>query len=153
MGDLTANFSKSEFVCKHCGKLTLDPLLPPALQMLRDAANKMYPSYAPIKVKVHCGYRCAVHNAAVGGEANSQHLLGKAADITLYAGSVMPLSMSQMYLCAMKVPIFAMGGVGVYPEQKFMHVDVRGHSSRWGKIGGKFTTAAYALNFAVENRV
>lgn len=153
MGDLTANFSKSEFACKHCGKLILDPLLPPALQMLRDTANKMYLLYAPIRVKVHCGYRCPAHNKAVGGEPNSQHVLGRAADITLYIGNVAPLSMSQMYLCAMKVPIFVMGGVGIYPEQKFMHVDVRGTLSRWGKVNGAFTTAAFALNYAVEKKV
>ena len=41
MGDLTANFSRHEFVCKHCGQLVLDPALPIALQMLRESARSM----------------------------------------------------------------------------------------------------------------
>lgn len=153
MGDLTKNFSKSEFVCKHCGELILDPLLPPALQMLRDAANKLYPQYGEVKVKVHCGYRCEAHNAAIGGEKGSQHTKGKAADVTMYSGSGAALSAKEMYLAAMKVPVFVMGGVGVYPQKKFMHVDVRGTAARWGSVKGRYTSAAEALNFAIANRL
>ena len=94
---------------------------------------------------MNCGYRCPEHNAAIGGEPGSQHTLGKAADVTLYSAAGAPLTVMQMYLCAMKVPVFAAGGVGVYPEQRFIHVDVRGTMARWGKVGGKYVTAAAAL--------
>jgi len=33
-------------------------------------------------VKVNSGYRCELKNKAVGGESNSQHLVGEAADIS-----------------------------------------------------------------------
>ena len=33
-------------------------------------------------IVVNSGFRCPVHNAAVGGVANSQHMKGEAADIT-----------------------------------------------------------------------
>ena len=33
---------------------------------------------------VNSGYRCPIHNAAVGGVANSQHLRGEAADLHCY---------------------------------------------------------------------
>lgn len=32
-------------------------------------------------ITVNSGYRCPIHNAAVGGVANSQHLRGEAADL------------------------------------------------------------------------
>ena len=34
-------------------------------------------------IKVNSGYRCPLKNKAVGGVANSQHLLGEAADISV----------------------------------------------------------------------
>ena len=34
-----------------------------------------------LPIVVNSGYRCNVHNAAVGGVANSQHMRGEAADI------------------------------------------------------------------------
>ena len=35
-------------------------------------------------IVVNSGYRCPIHNAAVGGVANSQHLRGEAADLHCY---------------------------------------------------------------------
>ena len=75
MGDLSQNFSRSEFMCKCCGEAKVEPGLVAALQELRDLAG------APITVI--SGYRCPKHNAAVGGAKASQHMLGKAADIVI----------------------------------------------------------------------
>jgi len=80
MGDLSRNFSRSEFACRCCGKADIDPRLVDALQELRDLAN------APIRVS--SGYRCSEHNRAVGGAKQSRHLRGHAADIVIKSLSV-----------------------------------------------------------------
>lgn len=74
MGDLSKNFDSSEFRCSHCKRLDLlDPKLIRVLQRIRDAIGKPLP--------IVSGYRCWIHNKAVGGYAYSQHMFGRAADI------------------------------------------------------------------------
>jgi uncharacterized protein YcbK (DUF882 family) len=75
---LTSNFSLKEFEC-NCGcsmpSFVKDNILELAddLQVIRDEINK--------PIKITNAYRCKSHNAKVGGTKNSQHLLGKAADL------------------------------------------------------------------------
>ena len=132
MGDLSRNFSRSEFACRCCGKADIDPRLVDALQELRDLAN------APIRVT--SGYRCSEHNRAVGGAKQSRHLRGHAADIVIKS-----LSVAGMYELAEKVAVFRNGGIGVYPEQGFIHVDIRDGRSRWGHVGGKYVSLEEAM--------
>lgn len=73
MGDLSAHFSRTEFRCRHCGRVVVDPELVAALERLRAAVGRPLP--------IVSGYRCPVHNRAVGGATRSQHLYGRAADI------------------------------------------------------------------------
>ena len=73
MGNLSKNFSSSEFECPHCHQSPMDPLLISVLQIIRD--------YVKLPIVVNSGYRCPEHNKRVGGVANSQHIFGKAADI------------------------------------------------------------------------
>ncbi len=69
----------NEFEC-HCGcrmpdsaRANIEALVEQVLDQARERYGK--------PVCVNSGYRCARHNAAVGGVANSQHLRGEAADI------------------------------------------------------------------------
>ena len=124
MGDLSVHFYRHEFVCHCCGSFQLDPKLLEALEALRNLAA------APVVVL--CGYRCREHNRRVGGRPNSQHLLGKAADIRI-AG----LNLQSMYEFALRVPQFAGGGIGVY-DRDFLHVDVREHAARWAQVVGHY---------------
>lgn len=74
MGDLTKNFSRSEFKCPDCGRLDLlDDRLVAVLQRLRDMVDR--------PLKVVSGYRCCAQNGRVGGIRFSEHLFGRAADI------------------------------------------------------------------------
>ena len=72
-------FSMNEFEC-HCGcrmpdsaRANIEALVEQVLDPAREGYGK--------PVCVNSGYRCARHNAAVGGVAGSQHMRGEAADI------------------------------------------------------------------------
>jgi uncharacterized protein YcbK (DUF882 family) len=71
---MSRHFQPREFACPHCGVIHLEPLLPARLERLRALAGG-----EPIRIV--SGYRCAVHNRAVGGARDSQHLHGRAADL------------------------------------------------------------------------
>ena len=71
--------------CREC------PLKQPAGKLPDDAEENLKGLVANVldparerygrPIAVNSGYRCAIHNAAVGGVRNSQHMKGEAADI------------------------------------------------------------------------
>ena len=79
MGNLTKNFSRSEFACKcGCGADDISMVLVHRLQAIRDVLGE--PMY------INSGVRCKEHNAAVGGDSDSEHIpnedgVGEGADI------------------------------------------------------------------------
>lgn len=74
MGDMTRNFSRSEFACKcGCGFNTINETLVGIVQGIRDSIG------APLHVASGC--RCAKRNAAVEGRVNSAHTRGLAVDL------------------------------------------------------------------------
>jgi uncharacterized protein YcbK (DUF882 family) len=115
---LSEHFSKKELECPHCGECKVDPVLIESLEKLRAEIGK--------PILVHSGYRCPEHNAAVGGAHGSEHMEGKAADI-----SVEGMALWQLKLAAVQVPRFCQGGIGSYPEDGHLHVDVRATPARW----------------------
>lgn len=138
MGDLSKNFSRWEFACHcGCGRDNVSPQLIEALQQLRDLAE------APVEVVSGC--RCPARNRAVGGAKKSQHLAtknqeGRAADVIIQG-----LNLAEMYRLAQEVPAFYGGGIGLYPEAGFMHVDVRGYEARWARVRGIYVGIDEAL--------
>jgi len=107
---LSPNFNEAEFRCPCCGIAAVQPSLITALEDLRAKLGK------PITINHGGGYRCAKHNAEIGGAPRSQHLLGMAADI-----SSRNVSGKELYECAMTVPAFH--GLGMAPT--WIHCDVR----------------------------
>lgn len=105
---LADKFEEWEFRCRHCGQVLVNPKLVTLLQALRDRVGRA--------VIVNSGYRCPEHNAEVGGAAQSQHLLGTAADITVSGYSVDAL--------AKVAEQVGFTGIGRYYTQGFTHVDV-----------------------------
>lgn len=81
MGDLSANFSRSEFRCACCRTvIDIDPNLVMVLQRARNWHGR--------PLQVVSGYRCARQNARVGGHPASQHRHGRAADVPGHLGTV-----------------------------------------------------------------
>lgn len=124
MGDVSPHFSRSELACKHCGLYLIQDFFLEALEELRIQG--------PEAIVVHDGCRCCEHNAAVGGVKDSQHTLGIAADL-----EIVGLMLQAMYERAEKVAAFRNGGIGVY-DSNFIHVDARGHRSRWARKHGEY---------------
>lgn len=119
---LSPHFTDEEFRCECCGDLIVDARLVMALEEMRRIAN------TPIYVT--SGYRCERHNAEVGGEKNSQHLTGRAADISSRIGVDRLRSIAQ--------GIAWVNGIGYDPARGFLHVDVRsGQRAEWKYLNGK----------------
>ncbi|WP_312614293.1 D-Ala-D-Ala carboxypeptidase family metallohydrolase [Oscillibacter sp.] len=118
---LSANFTVAEFAC-HDGSDTvlISEELVALLQKIRDRFGK--------PVTINSAYRTAAWNTKQGGAPKSQHLLGKAADITI--AGVSPLTIAQY--AEFLQP--GAGGIGVY--KTFTHVDVRDTRTRWDSRSG-----------------
>ena len=130
---MSANFRRSEFECSCCSEAIIQPDLPVALQELRDLLG------SPIVIT--SGYRCKTHNEAIGGAKFSAHLGGFAADCTFPGKSLL-----DAYLNVVRcLPWANSGGIGLYPDRNFIHLDVRKKRKRWGQIDGKQVSFDRAL--------
>lgn len=110
------NFKNSEIECHDgCGFADCVPALFATLETIRTHFG------AAVVIDDAC--RCAVHNAAVGGEPNSYHMKGMAADI-----KVVGVSPTEVYSW---LDFNHQGGVGKYDT--FTHVDVGPAGRRWDK--------------------
>ena len=124
---LTNNFTKSEFDCKSGEEMPLDvlenvKLLAIQLQKIRDYVGK--------PIRINSAYRSEAHNEAIGGVKTSQHILGKAADITI--DTFTPdevVSIIENMLTNEMLGGFYIGGLGSY--NTFTHVDIRDKKARW----------------------
>lgn len=104
---LSSHFKDTEFMCKDGSWLVrVHPGLLKKLELLRSYLN------APIVV--NSGYRTVEYNKKVGGETNSYHLRGMAADVRISG-----YTPKQVADAARKL---GFGGIGIYPT--FTHVDV-----------------------------
>lgn len=116
---LSEHFSKSEFWChgEEQGTCTchhscnINPRLIELLEQLRANIGGL-PLY------INSGYRCPIHNSAVGGVANSQHKLGNAADVARPEH----LTFEQFHWYVDQLPF---DGIGLYYAGDFIHLDVR----------------------------
>jgi uncharacterized protein YcbK (DUF882 family) len=89
------------------------------LQTFRHTFN------APITI--NSSYRCVEHNRSVGGSKTSQHLLGKAADITIKGFT--PDEVADEIEGLVKCGAVKIGGLGRY--NNFCHIDIRNAHARW----------------------
>lgn len=121
---LTPNFKLSEFASK-CGRPTPESVMPNLrmlaqnLQVLRTEIGR--------PIRINSGYRSPEHNRRIGGAAESQHVLGRAADITV--DGMTPTQVFRKIEELIAVGRMREGGLGLYPT--WVHYDVRGTRARW----------------------
>lgn len=123
---LTKNFKRSEFECKDGSQMTEAQFnniqeLAKSLQALRDELGK--------PINITNAYRSRAHNAAIGGTKNSQHTLGKAADI--YVEGYKPKELAKVIEGLIEDGKMSEGGIGIYTKNNFVHYDIRGTKARW----------------------
>lgn len=122
MGDISTNFSWFEFDCHDntpvppMYKDNVKRLVTEVLQPLRDALG--------MPIKITSGYRTPEYNKNCGGVENSQHLLGRAADIDIVGLSAEEANhVVRGYMIGRHTFTEQGGGVGWY--KGFTHVDIR----------------------------
>lgn len=123
---MTEHFSREEFRSKdgaYFPKHAQENLqiLAEQLEVLREHFQK--------PITINSGYRSPEHNAKIGGTENSQHLLGKAADIVI--DGISPDEVADAIEFLIEGKMMKQGGLGRYVD--FTHYDIRGKKSRWDK--------------------
>lgn len=121
---LTNNFSLEEFESKDGAPTPVKvienlKLLANNLQVLRDYLGK--------PIHINSGYRSPKHNRKIGGVKNSQHTLGKAADIVVKG--MTPVEVANTIEKLIAQGKMKQGGLGIYSH--FVHTDIRGTKARW----------------------
>nr|DAX09554.1 MAG TPA: peptidase [Caudoviricetes sp.] len=115
---LSTHFKVKEFACKDGSDAVLvAPRLVMVLQSIR--------SHFGAAVTINSGYRTPQYNTKVGGVAHSQHCYGTAADITVRGQTPAAVAAYARQL----MPDW--GGVGVYSQKGFTHIDVRETRADW----------------------
>lgn len=116
MGDLSKHFSRHEFACPcGCGFDTVDAELLDVLERARAAFAR--------PIIITSGARCHSHNLVVGGQLDSQHLVGKAADIAVKG-------MGASLVANHFIDWFP-GRYGIGRYDGWTHIDVRHGRARW----------------------
>jgi uncharacterized protein YcbK (DUF882 family) len=123
---MTEHFKKEEFRSNDGAHFPYEvkqnlKVLAEQLEVLREHFQK--------PININSGYRSPKHNAKVGGAENSQHLLGKAADVVIEGISPDEVADAIEFLIDNKM--MKQGGLGRYVD--FTHYDIRGKKSRWDK--------------------
>ncbi|TAN51931.1 MAG: serine/threonine protein kinase [Methylococcaceae bacterium] len=116
MGDISANFNRSEFAC-HCG-CGFDDVSMDLVYLLEETKTHFN---SPIHITSGC--RCEKQNNKVGGKQNSKHLAGEAADIQI--ANATPAAVATYF--ELRFP--NSHGIGRYTT--WTHIDVRDQKARW----------------------
>ena len=125
---LSDHFVLGEFSCGDGSQLVLvHPGLPLLLEMVRAGLVMKYGT--DVSIRINSGFRSVPHNTKIGGEDNSRHLFGFAADIIAYFREDGHKKTIPPVIVADIASLLNPGGLGRYDT--FTHVDVFGLSRRW----------------------
>lgn len=126
---LTENFDLNEgFLSPDAKCIPVDVMN----NLLRLARNlQRLRTYIELPIAINSGWRTPEHNKKVGGVENSQHLLGRAADI--WVKGMEPEELKQSIVWLIDHGWMDEGGIGIYDN--FIHYDIRGAKVRWDYRG------------------
>ena len=121
---MTKNFSKEEFDCNDGSEMPINIYhnmvkVANQLQILRNHLGK--------PIQINSAWRSEEYNASIGGVKDSQHIMGRAADIV-----VRDLTSTEVYNTIEELiekGEILQGGLGLYDT--FVHYDIRGERARW----------------------
>ena len=121
---MTKNFSKEEFDCNDGSEMPINIYhnmvkVANQLQILRNHLGK--------PIQINSAWRSEEYNASIGGVKDSQHIMGRAADIV-----VRDLTSTEVYNTIEELiekGEMLQGGLGLYDT--FVHYDIRGERARW----------------------
>lgn len=120
MQPLSKHLRYGEIKCR-CGKCGGGMVHPAVVKLFEEIREKA----GGYKIFVTSGYRCMKHNRDVGGAENSEHLYGRALDLKC------PIQVNFERFAEICNELNPNGGVGIYRDGGFVHVDVRGERARW----------------------
>lgn len=109
------NFTPAEIACRGTGKIGIDTDALDKLQRLRDLLG--------VPLMLNSAYRSPEHNLAVGGALQSEHLKGRAFDVSM--ANLDPVT----FEAAARKAGFT--GFGFYRRNNFIHIDT-GPAREWG---------------------
>lgn len=109
----TKNFQVKEFACPCCGKNEINQNIIEMAQRIRTRIG--------VPVHVNSGYRCAKHNAEVGGKAGSYHMKGLAADLSCSKGAGALFAVIADLKARGELPELEYGIF--YIKKNFVHID------------------------------
>lgn len=123
---LTDNFTLEEFASPDADYFPIEVInnlyeLASSLQVVRNRLG--------VALHVNSGWRTESHNRKVGGERNSQHLYGRAADI--WSEIYSPSEIYEIIEQFIDAGVMQQGGLGLY--KTFVHYDTRGKKARWNE--------------------
>ena len=117
--NITEHLKISEITCKcGCGFADLSPDIAMVFEIVR--------AYFDVPISVLSGCRCYAHNLTVSKAKDSRHVKGDALDLACPKG----VDYEEFYAFLENL-IGDRGGVGYYPKQNFVHIDLRGVRKRW----------------------
>ena len=121
---MTKNFTKEEFDCNDGSEMPINVYhnivkVANQLQVLRDELKK--------PIHINSAYRSEDYNKQIGGVKNSQHIMGRAADIAIKG--MTPIEVSKVIERLISNGDMLQGGIGIYSS--FVHYDIRGERRRW----------------------
>ena len=121
---MTKNFSIEEFNCNDGSEMPINIYynmvkVANQLQILRNYLGK--------PIQINSAWRSEEYNASVGGVKDSQHIMGRAADITVKGFD--PVAVYTTIELLIENGNMLQGGLGLYDS--FVHYDIRGTKARW----------------------
>ena len=121
---MTKNFSKEEFDCNDGSEMPIN-----IYHNMVKVANQLQTlrNYIGKPIQVNSAYRSEEYNASIGGVKNSQHIMGRAADIVIKG--MTPIEVSKVIEELIDKGDILQGGIGIYSS--FVHYDIRGNKARW----------------------